>query len=176
MLSSAIGRYKNQYYTFQTLGINDKNESLNFLCKVLKRTSFFGEPTLKNDKAIKDIFLNTLTVGIKNKEELNKILINPEVIISVTPEKEKESMSEQLPEMEMLMKNWNQTVYDFTDEMKKYETVTINRSEFKRDNSQPNITGYAAIISFDCDGQEIIYRLMCMEIDGVMYLVKMMKK
>lgn len=175
VLSSAIGLYKNQYYTFQTLGINDKNEALNFLCKVLKETTFFGEPTMKNDKAIKDKFLNTLTAGIKKKEELNDILITTDIMLSITPEKEKESMVEQLPQFEMMMKNWNQTVYDFIEEMGKYKAVTIKSSDFKRDNSQPNMTGYMALINFDCDGQEIGYRLLCMEIDGLMYLGKMVK-
>jgi len=175
VLSSAIGLYKNQYYTFETLGINDKNETLNFLCKVLKRTTFFGEPTVKNDKAFKDTFLNTLTTGIKNIEELNKILITTDIMLSIAPEKEKESMDEQLPQFEMMMKNWNQTVYDFIEEMKKYKTVTIKSSDFKRDSSQPNMTGYMASINFDCDGQEIGYRLVCMEIDGLIYLGKMVK-
>ena len=175
VLSSAIGLYKNQYYTFQTLGINDKNEALNFLCKVLKRTTFFGESTVKNDKAIKDKFLNTLNAGIKNKEELNEILITTDIMLSITPEKEKESMTEQLPQFEMMIKSWNQTVYDFVDEMKKYEAVAIKNYDFKRDNSQPNMTGYLALINFDCDGQEIGYRLVCMEIDGLMYLGKMVE-
>jgi hypothetical protein len=175
VLSSAIGLYKNQYYTFQTLGINDKSETLNFLCKVLNRSSFFGEPSVKNDKSIKDQFLNTLISGIKDKKELQEILITTDVMLSITPEKDKKSMTEQLPQFEMMMKNWNQTVYDFVDGMKKYKTVTIKNYDFKRDNSQPNMTGYMALINFDCDGQDIGYRLVCMEIDGLMYLGKMVK-
>ncbi|UTW61025.1 hypothetical protein KFE98_13480 [bacterium SCSIO 12741] len=174
-LSAAIGFYENQYYTFQTFGPTQNHEPLNFLCKVLNRISYIGEPTLKNDKAIIDNFLSTLTLGIKVEEKLKDILINAEIFLSTIPEKERESLSQDLPLIEMRLNNWNQTVYAFIRAMNKYESVVIKKHDFKRDISQPNLTGYMALVVFDCDGEEISYRLICMEVDGLMYLGRMVK-
>jgi len=59
--------------------------------------------------------------------------------------------------------------------MKGFEHVTIKSSELTSDQSPDNVTFYLGTIRFDCDGHEISYQLVCLEIGGTIYLGRIAK-
>ncbi len=174
-LSSAIGIYKSQYYSFHTMGINKGNDSYKYLLKVINRSNFFDTPTLKNDNKIRDSFLDNLIKSITNEKSLNEILLDVNTFISIAPEEEKQILEKDHPKIELMINSWNKSVYPFIKEMKEFETVSIKNSSFIPDNPQPNATTYFIRVLFNCDQQEISYKMLCMAIDGKIYLGQMMK-
>ncbi|MFC5046061.1 hypothetical protein [Aquimarina hainanensis] len=174
-MSYAIGLYKSQYYTFHTMGINKGNDSHEFLLKVIKRSSFFGKPVLKDDRKVKNDFLGDLTQGINDKKALNRILLNIDTFMSAAPEEEKQMLVKERPKIQLMIDQWNESVNSFVVEMKGFKTVSIKNSHFQQDNSKPNVTGHFGVVHFNCDGQEISYKILSLEIDKKMYLARIMK-
>ncbi|WP_299899855.1 hypothetical protein [uncultured Aquimarina sp.] len=174
-MSYAIGLYKSQYYAFHTMGINEGNDSYEFLLKVINRSSFFGKPVLKDDRKIKNDFLNNLIQGINDKKALNRILLNTDTFMSAAPEGEKQMLIKERSKIQLMIDRWNESANSFVEEMKDFKTVSVKNSNFQQDNSQPNVTSYFGKVIFNCDEQEISYKILSMEINGKMYLARMMK-
>lgn len=174
-MSYAIGLYKSQYYVFHTMGINEGNDSYEFLLKVINRSSFFGKPVLKDDRKIKNDFLDDLTQGINDKEALNRILLNVDTFMSAAPEEEKQMLVKERPKIQLMIDKWNESVNSFVVEMKDFKAVSVKSSYFQQDNSQPNVTSHFGEVHFNCDGQEVSYKILSMEIDEKMYIARIMQ-
>ena len=170
---SSVVIYNNQYYTFQ-YNCRDLKESKIFFDFVLHNVEFSGAPTLKNNKKTLEKFYSSLTQAITDTSKMSSILISYEKIISVTPEEENEKMSEEeIKSVKNMISQWNQSAYDFANNFKPNQKISIISKDLKLDNSQPWCTGYTGSITFRNKKKETFKaKIFILEINGKIFLGK----
>lgn len=174
-ISTAIVKYKTQYFSFETIGYN-KNDSYNFLIKILDKTAFYGVPKLFDDNKLKQDFLSNIRNTIKNKSLLNKLIPTTELFISVAPQKEKDDLNKNSELLQEQIKNWNDSAEVVFDKLSSFDKTQIIDSSFKLMDSKNNVDFYTGSIVFLCDNEKMYFNLLILNIKNHFYLSRIIQK
>lgn len=175
IISTAIAKYKTQYFSFETIGYN-KNDSYNFLIKILDKTAFYGAPKLFDDNKLKQDFLNKIINTIKNKSLLNKLIPSTELFISIAPEKEKDDLNRNPESLQEIIKGWNDSAEVVFDKLSNFDKTQIIDSSFKLMDSKNNVDYYTCSIAFLCDNEKMYFNLLILHIKNQFYLSRIIQK
>lgn len=172
-LSNAIGLYKTQYYTFSAIGINNIS-TRNFMLDVINRSSFEGEPAMQDDSKQLANFVEAIRAGLSDRKKLDKVLITADIFYDALPEEGKKEMGANREGLNAWMESWNSTVNALADEVKRCGSIQLELVDVRREEAEESagFGSYLALVQVNCDGTSKAYRMIWMQLNGTMYLGK----